>query len=96
MFFATHDPTTLNRQGNDVGSQYRSEIFYTSLEQKENAEGFIALLEKEKVFDLPIVTAVSEEKPIWSIIDSIQHHQDREADFKFLNPQNPVPNSTPG
>ena len=40
--------------------------------------------------------AVSEEKPIWSIIDSIQHHQAQEADFKFLNPKNPVPNSTPG
>lgn len=60
VFFATHDPTTLNRQGNDVGTQYRSEIFYTSGAQKEKAEAFISLLEKEKVFSSPIVTKVSE------------------------------------
>ncbi|MEC8832828.1 MAG: peptide-methionine (S)-S-oxide reductase MsrA, partial [Bacteroidota bacterium] len=60
VFFATHDPTTLNRQGNDVGTQYRSEIFYTNPEQKQQAEDFIALLEKENIFDSPIVTAISE------------------------------------
>ena len=65
VFFATHDPTTLNRQGNDVGTQYRSEIFYTSEEQKSEAEAFIALLEKEKIFGSPIVTAISEEKPFY-------------------------------
>lgn len=65
VFFATHDPTTLNRQGNDVGTQYRSEIFYTSEAQKQKAEAFIALLEKEKVFANPIVTAVTEEKPFY-------------------------------
>lgn len=65
VFFATHDPTQLNRQGNDVGTQYRSEIFYTSERQKSEAEAFIANLEKEKVFDAPIVTAVSEEKPFY-------------------------------
>jgi len=65
VFFATHDPTTLNRQGNDVGSQYRSEIFYTSIDQKKEAEEFIALMEKEKVFTNPIVTAVSEAKPFY-------------------------------
>ena len=66
VFFATHDPTTLNRQGNDVGTQYRSEIFYTSEEQRVEAEAFIALLEKEKVFGSPIVTAISEEKPFYN------------------------------
>ncbi len=65
VFFATHDPTTLNRQGNDVGTQYRSEIFYTVPEQKELAEQFIALLEQEKVFNSPIVTAVSEAQPFY-------------------------------
>ncbi|WP_431123638.1 peptide-methionine (S)-S-oxide reductase MsrA [Flagellimonas flava] len=65
VFFATHDPTTLNRQGNDVGSQYRSEIFYTSQNQKKEAEEFITLLEREKVFTNPIVTAVSEAKPFY-------------------------------
>jgi peptide-methionine (S)-S-oxide reductase len=66
VFFATHDPTTLNRQGNDVGTQYRSEIFYTSQEQKQRAEEFIALLEKEQIFASPIVTAISEEKPFYN------------------------------
>lgn len=60
VFFATHDPTTLNRQGNDVGTQYRSEIFYTNEQQKEVANHYIQLLDKEKVFHDPIVTAVSE------------------------------------
>lgn len=59
VFFATHDPTTLNRQGNDVGTQYRSEIFYHDDQQRATAEQFIALLEKEKVYPNPIVTAVS-------------------------------------
>ncbi|MDV7399573.1 peptide-methionine (S)-S-oxide reductase MsrA, partial [Arthrospira platensis SPKY1] len=60
IFFATHDPTTLNRQGNDVGTQYRSEIFYTSETQKQTALEYIDLLNKEKVFSNPIVTKVSE------------------------------------
>lgn len=59
IFFATHDPTTLNRQGNDVGTQYRSEIFYTTEEQKQAAESLIAHLEQERVFGAPIVTAIS-------------------------------------
>lgn len=66
VFFATHDPTTLNRQGNDVGTQYRSGIFYTSQEQKQKAEEFIALLEKEQIFASPIVTVISEEKPFYN------------------------------
>lgn len=60
VFFATHDPTTLNRQGADVGTQYRSEIFYLNEEQKIQAQEFISWLEKEKVFHDPIVTKVSE------------------------------------
>ncbi|MEL6810777.1 MAG: peptide-methionine (S)-S-oxide reductase MsrA [Bacteroidota bacterium] len=59
VYFATHDPTTLNRQGNDVGTQYRSEIFYTTSEQKEKSEAFIHLLDANKVFSNPIVTQVS-------------------------------------
>lgn len=60
VFFATHDPTTLNRQANDVGTQYRSEIFYHSEEQKIVAQKMISLLEKEKVFGNPIVTGITE------------------------------------
>jgi peptide-methionine (S)-S-oxide reductase len=59
IFFATHDPTTLNRQGNDVGTQYRSEIFYSTKTQKRLAEDYIAQLEKERVFENPIVTRIS-------------------------------------
>ena len=59
VFFATHDPTTLNRQGHDVGTQYRSGIFYHSEEQKDQAEAMINFLDKEKVFDSFIVTEVT-------------------------------------
>ena len=60
IFFATHDPTTLNKQGADVGTQYRSAIFYHSIEQKEKAEKYIQLIEKEKLYANPIVTQIEE------------------------------------
>lgn len=59
VFFVIHDPTTLDRQGNDVGSQYRSAIFYHSAGQKAAAEAVIANLAREKLFDDPIVTEVT-------------------------------------
>ena len=59
VFFAIHDPTTLNRQGNDVGTQYRSAIFYHSDEQKRDAEEVIRNLTAEKLFSAPIVTEVA-------------------------------------
>jgi peptide-methionine (S)-S-oxide reductase len=58
IFFAMHDPTTLNRQGNDAGTQYRSVIFYHSPEQKATAEEVVREVTAEKVFDNPIVTAI--------------------------------------
>lgn len=58
IFFGTHDPTTLNRQGNDVGTQYRSSIFTTSPEQETVARETIAALEQARTFDAPIVTEV--------------------------------------
>jgi peptide-methionine (S)-S-oxide reductase len=58
VFFVIHNPTTVNRQGNDVGSQYRSAIFYHSPEQKRVAETVIAELTRRLVFDQPIVTEV--------------------------------------
>jgi peptide-methionine (S)-S-oxide reductase len=60
IFLATHDPTTLDQQGADIGTQYRSAIFYHSPEQREVAEDLIAELEAEGVFDSPIVTEVTE------------------------------------
>ena len=59
VFFAIHDPTTLNQQGNDVGTQYRSAIFYHSPEQKTVAQELIAELTKDTFFNHPIVTEVT-------------------------------------
>lgn len=73
IFFATHDPTTLNRQGADVGTQYRSEIFCTNEEQKKAAENFIQLLESQNIFESSIVTKVSEASVFYPAED---YHQD--------------------
>ncbi len=59
VFWETHDPTTLNRQGADVGTQYRSGIFYHTPEQKEKAEKYKAELDKSGAFDKPIVTEIT-------------------------------------
>jgi peptide-methionine (S)-S-oxide reductase len=59
VFFATHDPTSLNRQGNDSGTQYRSVIFYHSEKQKQTALKAIQLLEQEKAYPKPIVTEIT-------------------------------------
>ncbi|MCU4175371.1 peptide-methionine (S)-S-oxide reductase MsrA [Carboxylicivirga sp. N1Y90] len=59
VFFATHDPTTLNRQGADVGTQYRSVVFYHNEQQKSKSEFIIQELNRQSAFDDPIVTEVS-------------------------------------
>ncbi|MBK9307663.1 MAG: peptide-methionine (S)-S-oxide reductase MsrA [Nitrospira sp.] len=59
IFFAVHDPTTLNRQGNDRGTQYRSAIFYSSQAQRQTAEAMIKTLTDEKLYNAPIVTQVA-------------------------------------
>ncbi|KDN56250.1 peptide-methionine (S)-S-oxide reductase MsrA [Flavobacterium seoulense] len=74
FFFATHDPTTLNRQGNDVGTQYRSEIFYHNEEQREIAEDFIRFLTQEDVFGKPIVTKVSAVSTFYEAEDYHQNY----------------------
>ena len=72
VFFATHDPTTLNRQGADVGTQYRSAIFYHSPEQKAEAQRRIAELSAENVFGRPIVTEVV---PLETFYPAEDYHQ---------------------
>jgi peptide-methionine (S)-S-oxide reductase len=73
VFWQTHDPTTLNRQGNDVGTQYRSAIFYHNEEQKKLAEEYKKKLEDAKVFDDPIVTEITKFDVFYTAED---YHQD--------------------
>lgn len=72
VFFGTHDPTTLNQQGNDVGTQYRSAIFFESDEQKEIAKAYIDDLNEAKVFKGPIVTTL---EPLKKFFPAEQYHQ---------------------
>src|SRR3954468_597978 len=65
VFFVIHDPTTLNRQGNDAGTQYRSGIYYSSDEQKQEAEAIIAEMDRDKLFGKPIVTEVKPLDNYW-------------------------------
>jgi len=73
VFFTIHDPTTLNRQGADVGTQYRSVIFYHSPEQRDMAEQVIDELNRNKVWDDPIVTQVVQFTTFYS---AETYHQD--------------------
>lgn len=73
VFWGTHDPTTLNKQGNDVGPQYRSVIFYMSEEQKKQAEKYKEELDKSGTFDKPIVTAI---EPYTNFYPAENYHQD--------------------
>jgi peptide-methionine (S)-S-oxide reductase len=73
VFFVIHDPTTLNRQGNDVGTQYRSAIFYHSPDQQSVAKEVIATFTREQVFDRPIVTEVVPAEPFYMAED---YHQE--------------------
>ena len=73
VFFTIHDPTTLNRQGNDVGTQYRSAIFYHSPEQEQIARKKITELEAAKMWDKPIVTEVV---PMTAFYPAEEYHQE--------------------
>lgn len=72
VFFATHDPTTINRQGNDVGEQYRSVVFYANDRQKEEAEGFIQRLNSSNEKGGRIVTEV---KPLRAFYEAENYHR---------------------
>lgn len=80
IFWKTHDPTTLNRQGFDVGTQYRSVVFYHSPEQKELAEQWKKKLDESGIYDAPIVTEIAEASKFYPAED---YHQD----YYAKNPQ---------
>lgn len=82
VFFKTHDPTSLNRQGNDIGTQYRSAVFYHNDAQKDITEDFINQLEKEQIYTQPIVTEVT-------AADTFYEAEDYHKDYFNRNPQNP-------
>jgi len=73
VFFTVHDPTSLNRQGADVGTQYRSAIFYHGQEQKETAEKLVDELNKEGIWDKPIVTSI---EPFTEFYRAETYHKD--------------------
>lgn len=73
VFWQTHDPTTLNRQGNDVGPQYRSVVFYHTEQQKERAEFYKKKLDTSGAFDNPIVTTI---EPFTNFYVAENYHQD--------------------
>ena len=73
IFFTMHDPTQLNRQGADVGTQYRSVIFYHSQEQKETAEAFIEEMKETNIFNLPIMTQL---EPFEAFYEAEDYHKD--------------------
>ena len=81
VFWKTHDPTTLNRQGNDVGTQYRSVIFYHNEKQKEMAKSYRAKLDAAGIWDRPIVTEIVAFKKFWP---AEEYHQD----YYARNPSN--------
>jgi peptide-methionine (S)-S-oxide reductase len=82
VFFAIHDPTTLNRQGADVGTQYRSAIFYHDDEQKKIAEEVIKDLSAQKLWDRPIVTEVTK-------LDKFYMAEDYHQEYFAQNPYQP-------
>jgi peptide-methionine (S)-S-oxide reductase len=73
VFFSVHDPTTMNRQGNDIGTQYRSAIFYHNEDQRRDADEVIKEITDEGVFDAPIVTEVKPFEKFWPAED---YHQE--------------------
>jgi peptide-methionine (S)-S-oxide reductase len=85
VFFAVaHDPTELNRQGPDIGAEYRSVIFYSNDEQKRVAEAYIEQLNKAGVYPRPIVTAVAALAKFQAVDESQQHFVDRNQNNPYV------------
>ena len=82
VFFASHDPTTRNRQGNDIGTQYRSAIFYTTPKQKETAENFIKAINDSNKLGNPVVTELV---PLTAFYAAENYHRD----YFATHPDNP-------
>jgi peptide-methionine (S)-S-oxide reductase len=98
FFFQIHDPTTRNRQGNDVGSSYRSEIFYTNDEQKRVAQEVINDIEASGVWPGKIVTEVTAAGPFWEAEPEHQDYLERYPNgytCHYVRPQWKLPASTP-
>ena len=87
LFWFVHDPTQLNRQGNDVGTQYRSVVFFHDENQKRSTEGYKSRLESEKVWEKPIVTEISKLKNFFKA-------EDYHLNYLENNPTNPYCQST--
>lgn len=85
VFWHTHDPTTLNRQGNDIGTQYRSVIFYHNEKQKEIAEKSKETLEKEGIYHDPIVTQIIPFKNFYIAEDYHKNYFDKNGDAPYCN-----------
>lgn len=83
VFFATHDPTTLNRQGNDVGTQYRSGIYYLDASQQERAEKYLNILTQEAVFDQPIVTEILPVTPFYPAEEEHKNYFNRHPEQMY-------------
>lgn len=85
VFFSTHDPTTLNQQGADIGTQYRSEIFYHSEAQKKTAEDYIAQMTSLNTFGKPIVTRISKATTFYTAEDYHQNYYSRNQNQSYCH-----------
>jgi peptide-methionine (S)-S-oxide reductase len=83
VFFATHDPITINRQGNDVGTQYRSEIFYKNENQKQISKSYIDLLNEKNVFGKKVVTKVSDATVFYVAEDYHQNYYNQNKNKSY-------------
>lgn len=85
VFFATHNPTTLNRQGADVGTQYRSAVFYHNANQKEKTQKFIFALEKDHIFEDKIVTEITKFDVFYKATDYHQNYYKNNPNNRYCN-----------